>query len=384
MRIKRFLLPLLVAGLLLNAHFAAGQAKRSSAGGSTATRKRVVKKTPVQKTAVKKPPPVDPTEGDNVDGDDLTVRRAAVNALGTTNGSVVVVDPTSGRVLTMVNQKLGLKAGFTPCSTIKLVTALAALSEHVVERASVIRLSRYVSLDLTNALAHSNNPYFATLGNRLGFERVTHYAQMLGLGEKAGLDIPSEQPGTVPAEPPKYGGVGMMTSFGEGFLMTPLELAGLLSAIANGGTLYYLQYPRTVEEADRFTPQVKRPLDLVANGIADIKVGMKGAVDFGTARRAGYDASEPILGKTGTCTDFNSSSHMGWFGSFNDVGRHQLVVVVMLAAINKSVSGPIAAGVAGSIYRNLSEQRYFTATNAEPEPEGPKLPQIITTKPSGR
>jgi penicillin-binding protein 2 len=375
---KRFLLPLVVAGLLLNVHFALGQAKRSSASGTSGTRSR---KKVVKKPLARPAPPVDPTDGDSIDGDDLTVRRAAVSALGTTRGSVVVVDPSSGRVLTMVNQKLGLQAGFTPCSTIKLVTSLAALTEHVIERDTVIRFSRYMSFDLTTALAHSNNQYFAALGNRLGYERVTHYAQMLGLGEKAGLDIPGEKSGTITAEAPKYGGVGMMTSFGEGFLVTPLELAGLLSAIANGGTLYYLQYPRTTDEAEHFTPQVKRTLELAPNGIADIRVGMKGAVDFGTARRAGYDTTEPILGKTGTCTDFNSSSHMGWFGSFNEVGRHRLVVVVMLAAINKSVSGPIAAGVAGAIYRNLSGQRYFAITEADAAQDRPQLPQIIVTKP---
>jgi cell division protein FtsI/penicillin-binding protein 2 len=368
---NRFLLPLAVAGLLFQAEFAVAQAKKSAPVP--------VRKKTARKTAVRKPPPVDPTIGDNVDGDDLTVRRAAVAALGATRGSVVVADPNTGRILTMVNQKLGLQAGFTPCSTIKLVTSLAALNEHVVERDTVIHLSRYTSFNLTTAIAHSNNPYFATLGNRLGFERVTRYAQMLGLGEKAGLDIPGEQPGVIPAEPPKAGGMGMLTAFGEGFLVTPLELAGMLSSIANGGTLYYLQYPRSPEEVDHFTPQVKRPLELSPEGLADIKIGMRGAVDFGTARRAGYDASEPVLGKTGTCTDFSSSSHMGWFGSFNDVGNHQLVVVVMLAAINKSVSGPVAAGVAGAIYRNLSEQRYFAMDAAETKPN---LPQILVSTPT--
>lgn len=87
---------------------------------------------------------------------------------------------------------------------------------------------------------------------------------------------------------------------------------------------------------------------------------MRGAVDFGTATRASYATDEPVLGKTGTCTDFSSSSHMGWFGSFNDVGNHQLVVVVMLAAVNKTVNGAVASGVAGAIYKSLSEQRYFT------------------------
>ena len=150
----------------------------------------------------------------------------------------------------------------------------------------------------------------------------------------------------------------MMTAYGENILMTPLELAALLSAIANGGNLYYLQYPRTPEEAEALTPRLKRTLDLAPNGISDIKVGMRGAVDFGTARRAGYNSDQAILGKTGTCTDFRMSSHMGWFGSFNEVDHHQLVIVVMLLG-TKTVSGPVASGVAGDIYRKLSEERYF-------------------------
>ena len=367
----RSLLPLAAAGLMIGAQFAVAQAPK---GTSTAAKRKAA---PVR-TAVWRTPPVDPTDGDNVDGEDLTVRRAAVAALGTTRGSVVVADPNTGRILSMVNQKLAFQSGFTPCSTIKLVTSLAALNEHVVERDTVIHLDRYTSFNLTTAIAHSNNPYFATLGNRLGFERVTHYAQMLGLGEKAGLDIPGEQPGSIAAAPPKAGGMGMMTAFGEGFLVTPLELTALISSIANGGTLYYLQYPRSAEELDRFTPKVKRSLELAPQGFSDIKIGMRGAVDFGTATRAGYAPDEPVLGKTGTCTDFSSSSHMGWFGSFNDVGTHQLVVVVMLAAVNKSVNGPVASGVAGAIYKSLSDQRYFTAGVVYTRPG---MPQILVSTP---
>ena len=322
-------------------------------------------------------PQVDPTAGDNVDGDDLVIRQAAVRALGTLNGSIVVVDPNTGRVLTMVNQKLALKSGFIPCSTIKLVTSIAALSEGIVDRDTFIRTGKYVSYNLTTAIARSNNPYFATLGNRMGFEKVMHYAQMLGLGEKAGLDIEGEQAGEVPAEPPAFGGVGMMTSFGTGFEMTPLELAGLLSAIANNGTLYYLQYPRSEAEIEQFIPKVKRALEIAPGSIQDLKDGMRGAVDFGTARRASYDPSEPIFGKTGTCTDFRSSNHMGWFGSFNEVGHNQLVVVVMLAGTH-ALSGPMAAGVAGAFYRNLSGQRYFAA---DATPSKPVLPEILVTQP---
>ena len=87
------------------------------------------------------------------------------------NGSVVVVDPSNGRILTMVNQKVALSSGFQPCSTIKVSVALAGLSEKVIQPATKYRLGG-MKMDLTYALAHSNNYYFATLGEKLGFERV--------------------------------------------------------------------------------------------------------------------------------------------------------------------------------------------------------------------
>jgi cell division protein FtsI/penicillin-binding protein 2 len=370
-RMKNLLVPaLLLFGLLVNGTLA--QQSKSGAAAPKSKKTTVNKKTALKK---RRSPEVDPTNGDNVDGEDLVIRRAAVDALGLQAGSVVVADPNSGRVLTVVNQKLALRSGFIPCSVIKLVTALAALTEHVVTREAPVRLTRYASLDLTTALAHSNNPYFATLGERLGFERVVRYARLLGLGEKAGLDIPGEQPGDIAAQPPKWGGMGLMTSFGEGFLMTPLELAALLGAVANGGTLYYLQYPRNPYEIEHFMPRIKRALDLGPSGFEDIKVGMRGAVDYGTAKRAN-DPGEMIWGKTGTCTDFPTGNHMGWFGSFTEPGEHQLVVVVMLTSPIKSVSGAVASGIAGEFYRKLSMQGYFPAVSAA-KAKTSDLPDIL-------
>lgn len=297
----------------------------------------------------------DSTWGDAVDGEDLTVRRAAVEALGPYNGSVVVVDPNTGRVLTMVNQKLALTGAYQPCSTIKLVAGLAGLSEGVIDKDTKLRISRRVSMDLTTALAKSDNPYFANIGEKLGFEKVNFYARLLGLGEKAGLNIEGESAGIFPEAKPKDVPVGMMTSFGEAIGLTPLQLAAIVSSIANGGTLYYLQYPRNQEEIATLAPRVKRQLDLPAR-ISDMRPGMLGAVDFGTARRAMYDANEPILGKTGTCTD--ARTHLGWFGSFNEVEHNKLVVVVLLTG-GRPVNGPVAAGIAGQVYKNLSQQQFF-------------------------
>jgi penicillin-binding protein 2 len=305
----------------------------------------------------------DSTEGDLAMGEDAIARQAAVQALGKLNGAIVVSDPATGRILSIVNQKLALKSGFQPCSTIKVPVALAALRETVVDRNTQIRLYGKTSIGMTDALAKSSNQYFASLGEKLGFERMSYYARLFGLGEKAGLNVTAginadaEQAGILPPATPKSG-MGMMTSFGDGITLTPLEFAGLLGAVANGGTLYYLQYPKTQEEAETLLPTIKRRLE-IADLIPEIKPGMQGAVEYGTARRIGPDPNESIFGKTGTCTDTRTPTHLGWFGSFAE-SNHQKVVVVVLLTGGSAVSGPAAAGVAGQVYKNLQAASFFT------------------------
>ncbi len=302
----------------------------------------------------------DSTEGDSVEGEDLEVRRAAVEALGPYNGSIVVVDPNTGRILTMVNQRLALSGGFQPCSTIKVSVALAALHEGIIKQNNLVRLTSRYHMDLTQAIAHSNNFFFATLGIKLGYDKVSSYAHLFGYGEKAGMNIAGEQPGYYPPKPPANGGMGMLTSFGEEISQTPLELAALMSAVANGGTLYWLQYPTSRTEVTNFTPQVKRQLDIKPL-IDQIKPGLKGAVEFGTARRAKQE--ETIMGKTGTCSE--GKTHLGWFGSFDDSGARKLVVVVLLTGGRPSI-GPMAAGVAGDVYRRLAQDKYVLANGHRP------------------
>ncbi|MFN7923113.1 MAG: penicillin-binding transpeptidase domain-containing protein, partial [Bryobacteraceae bacterium] len=137
----------------------------------------------------------------------------------------------------------------------------------------------------------------------------------------------------------------------------PLQLAAGISAIANGGTLYYLQYPQNEEELSRFVPRVKRQLE-IEKFIPEIKPGMAAAVDYGTARRAGQSTDEDLMGKTGTCTDVSSPTHLGWFGSFNQSDKNQVVVVVLLTG-GSPINGPVASGVAGRMFRTLSDQGYF-------------------------
>jgi penicillin-binding protein 2 len=298
--------------------------------------------------------------GDITDGEDPVVRQAAIDALGNMNGTVVAVEPTSGRILAMVNQRLALSSGAQPCSTIKLSVALSALSEGLISRDTEINLGGRSRMNLTEALAHSNNAYFEAVGRKLGFDKIAFYAHQYGLGELAGYDIPGEQLGTYPEEviPEKLGGVGKMCSFGEGISMTPLQLGAMVSAIANGGTLYYLQHPTTPEEIANFQPRIKRQLD-IAPLIPEISLGMAGAVQYGTARRLGLNFNEEeILGKTGTCS--HEGTRFGWFASYANTTSGRIVVVVFLEG-GRPTFGPKAAEIAGLMYRNLYDHNFFIA-----------------------
>jgi penicillin-binding protein 2 len=308
----------------------------------------------------------DQVDGDITDGEDPIVRAAALEALGNMNGTVVSIDPESGRVLAMVNQKLALSGGAQPCSTIKVAVALAALSENVITKDTEIPLGKYYRMDLTTALAHSNNAYFAAVGQKLGFERVSHYAHQFGLGELAGWQIPGEHLGAFPSTEldARLGGVGKMCSFGESISLTPLQLGALMAAIANGGTLYYLQHPTDPEEIANFAPKVKRKLD-IGPIIPELSDGMSGAVEYGTARllRTNF-IEEPVLGKTGTCS--KNGTRLGWFASYANTNYGRIVTVIFLQG-GRPTYGPKAAELAGLFYRNLYDHDYFAAkTSAVP------------------
>jgi len=301
------------------------------------------------------------TSGDVVTGEDPALRAAAVDALGNYNGTVVVSDPDSGRILAMVNQKLALSEGAQPCSTIKVAVALAGLSEGVINDNFGIRLTRYRKIDLTYALAHSNNLYFEEVGRRLGFDKVSFYAHQFGLGELAGYNIEGEHLGEFPTQEldTKLGGVGKMCSFGESISMTPLQLAAMMGAVANGGTLFYLQHPQTTTEITSFEPKIKRTLEIQPY-ISEMEPGMEGAVDFGTARRLRTSFSDDVMGKTGTCS--KDGTRFGWFASIAHTSAGRIVTVVFLRG-DRNVFGPKAAEIAGKFFKNIDDKNVLSVSH---------------------
>jgi penicillin-binding protein 2 len=312
---------------------------------------------------------VDPTKDDVTTYDDPVVRDIAVEALGHESGSVVAVNPENGRILAIVNQKMAFSSALEPCSTIKPFVTIAALKENVIAGDTMLRVAPRRYMNLTEALAHSNNEFFQQVGSQLGFDRVVKYERMLGLGQKVGYDISEEQPGYLPDAPPRFGGVARMSSFGEGIRITPFQLASLVTMVANGGTQYYLQYPRSQEEEQDFQPRVRERFD-IDSLLPDLREGMLGAVLYGTARRSYDPDGEQDLGKTGTCTDDHVGGHLGWFVSYADQQNPKLVLVVLLHGPSPYISGPRASGIAGQIYRGLYARNYFAVDAKEDEYAG--------------
>lgn len=293
---------------------------------------------------------------DDLSGEDPEVRRVALNALGNHAGTVVVMDPMTGRVYSVVNQEWALHRGFKPCSTIKLVTGVAGLSENAIPLFDTANDG--FRLDLTSALAHSDNPFFQQVGARIGPDKMVNYARELGLGEKTGVNVPFEFAGKLPEVKPNVV-ERRMFSHADGFEVTPLQLGTLVSAMANGGRLLTPQIPHSAKEANKMSPKVRRVLPITTDVWQRMVPGMVGAVNYGSGRRA-YDPAQTVAGKTGTCIGENG--WVGLFTSYAPLANPRLAVVVIAEGTDGRRHFP--AAVAGEIYRQLNH-RFGTAINLQ-------------------
>jgi penicillin-binding protein 2 len=293
---------------------------------------------------------------DNTLGEDLEVRNAAVAALGHHAGTVVVMDPKSGRVYTVVNQEWALRRGFKPCSTIKLVTGVAGLCEKVIQPVETVSDGAKYRVDLTDALAYSNNSYFQSVGGQVGFDKMVSYARELGLGEKTGINYVNESPGRVPLFKSGYA-VNHMSSHGDDFEVTAIQLAALVAAMSNGGKLLVPHVPRTVEENGQFKTEVRRRINVDNEAWKRMVPGMIGAVNYGSGKKA-YRPEQTVAGKTGTC--IGQGAWLGLFTSYAPVVNPRLAVVVITRGTDAHQHLP--AAIAGNIYRALST-RFGTQIN---------------------
>jgi membrane peptidoglycan carboxypeptidase len=285
---------------------------------------------------------------DDTTGEDAEIRRVAVNALGNHAGTVVVMDPQTGRIYSIVNQQWALREGFKPCSTIKLVTGLAGLNEKVIDPADTAAISDSNRVDLTRALAYSKNDYFQQVGGQVGFAKMISYARQLGLGERTGINVRNESAGRVPAFKSGFA-VNHMSSHGDDFKVTAVQLATLVSAIGNGGKLLRPFVPHAHQDNSKFTAKVRRSVSITAESFKHLLPGMIGSVSYGSGRRA-FDPQETVLGKTGTCIE--QGTWVGLFTSYAPLKNPTLAIVVIARGSDGRNHFP--AAVAGRIYRGLN------------------------------
>ena len=285
---------------------------------------------------------------DTVVGEDPDIRAAAIHALQGRSGTVVVMDPNTGRIYAIVNQRMALGSPVKPCSTVKLIVGLAALHEGVFDPNEDVQVSSRHGMNLTDATARSNNPVFQVLGRMLGYERVMQYAANFGFGERTGVNYPGESDGFLPEE-----ATGQMSSHGDGFGVTAIQLAAFSGAIANGGFLFVPRVPQSLEEAENFRPQLKRRIEMSPEDRMRLMAGMIGAVNYGTGKLANNQIAQ-VAGKTGTCT--GSRDKLGLFTSFSDVDNPRLIVTVITTGSTEA--GKRAAQIAGRVYNSISP-RFF-------------------------
>lgn len=299
---------------------------------------------------------------DEIEGEDLAVRKAAVDALGSRAGTVVVMEAKTGKIVTIVNQDWAIKNSFKPCSTIKLVTGVAGLSEHVINEEGGIGSST-TGMDLDLALARSNNGYFQRAGTNFGNEKMIGYAKTLGFGERTGINAEGETPGKLPfgnRNPRIY-------SHGDDFEVTPLQLAVMVSAIANDGKKVIPQIVKPQNQKAGFRAKYRDEVKVPYQTVQGVLPGMIGAAEYGTAHR-GVTQGQGIAGKTGSC--IFKGTWIGLFASVAPVEDPMYSVVVITRG--EGERGKYAAAIAGSVYRALApklrrdQEKYIALKNLRP------------------
>jgi penicillin-binding protein 2 len=303
---------------------------------------------------------------------------------------------------------------YPPGSVFKLVTGSAALQEGVANRETMIESKgvMYVESDeypgvrqpfndnaaygqqsFLQGVANSSNIYFFWLGggfsegNRsvfdgLGVDRLARYARAFGYGQRTGLDIRGEQAGTIPdptwkqfhKDQPWFKGDTYNMSIGQGdVLTTPLQVANVTNAIANGGTLFQPHLARMELNADgrvvkEFQPQW-RPVPVDPNNLAIMREAMEWGFE-GPWLKWFKIPEVRLAGKTGTAefegpldANKNLPTH-GWFTGFAPADNPEVSVTVF---VERGSGTDDASPIAARIFR-----RYFKLPDVSPEP--PKRP----------
>ena len=356
-----------------------------------------------------------------VDGPALTLtldsrlQAAMDRAFAGRAGSAVALDPETGEILAMTStpaydpnefttgiepavwarltsnpgtplMNRVIQGTYAPGSTFKIVIATAGLEERVITPETTFYCPGYLSvyntvfrcakasghgvMDVHHAIAQSCNVFFYNVGIRLEISRIAAYAKRLGLGAVTGIDLPHEVSGLIPSpewkmrvlKTPWYGGETVSVAIGQGQVSaTPLQMARVAAAIANGGKLVR---PHLVKSVGGEAQSIDAPRDLglKPETLAIVKSGMKAVVAEGTGWRARLPGVE-VAGKTGSAQvvakarlektpTANAIIPHGWFVAFApaDHPRIALAVLVEHAGSGGEGAAPVAHDILAAFF----------------------------------
>jgi len=338
---------------------------------------------------------------------DRRIQEAAERAMEGHAGAVVVLDPRDGDVLAMVStpafaldQFTGtidrdawvqlirnpahpmlnrtVQSQYAPGSVFKIIVAAAGLQETTLTPMDHIfcdgqfhlgnrtfgdwKEGGHGTVNLHHAIVESCNVYFYQAGLRIGMDTIARYARAFGFGTSTGIDLPGEKPGFIPASRrgrrPSFLGDTANMAIGQGaVLATPIQVARMMAAVANGGVFFKPRLVQRVLRADGRVlysdpGRVNGHVELSPMVWAFLRQSLLDVVNEGTGVAAHIPGIE-IAGKTGTAQLVaNSRADRGqdnaWFAAFAPANDPQYVVVVMIEHGGKG--GEVAAPIARAIY----------------------------------
>jgi penicillin-binding protein 2 len=316
---------------------------------------------------------------------DLDIQGIAETALGDNPGAVVILQPEDGAVLALASyprfdpktfQKVldsphrplinrTLQEYYQPGSVFKVIGASAALetAEALINpltsfncEGSMLIGNRifhcwrtHGAVELRQALEQSCNVYFFNAARKTGPEELLRWAGLFGLGEPTGVDLPYEKPGSLPIV--TTAGDLANLAIGQGAIqVTPLQIARMMAAIANGG---YLVQPHLRRNA---SSGPLRKLPLRRENLDAIREGLRAVV--GSRQGTGWQAHVEGLsaaGKTGTAQTGRKDQHHAWFVGYAPYQRPKMVLAIVVENTSGG-GGDTAAPIAAEVFRQVTSR----------------------------
>ena len=316
---------------------------------------------------------------------DQHLQRAAIQALGDRRGTIIVMDPQTGRIRAIVNPEIAFRENFPVGSAIKPFTALAALRSGLIDEDSRTLCHELYShhafqttcshprelppLNPTEAIAYSCNYYFSSLGEHLKETSFSSTLSEFGFGKKSEVNAGGEITGELRGSDWRP-----QNAIGEGSYLqaTPIQVIDAYVALVNGGRLFRPQI-----EKPNFAAELRTSVEIKDRDRELIVRGMRGAVRYGSAEKANlYSLPVYIFGKTGTATELNGFRTHGWFIGIASQGteaasdseaapdKTKLAVLVLLARGH----GFEAAKVARPIFDEFASSEISDLKSEIPNP----------------